>query len=55
MKIYRCVLGFLIVFFLVIGVVLIASQYSERRSIDGGTLIWRVEDGTNHRLCEACR
>ena len=51
MKIYRCVLGCLIAFFLVIGVIFLAAQYNERRSIDGGTLIWREENVTTHHIC----
>lgn len=46
MKIYRCVLGCLLVFFIICGVIFVASQYSQRRSIDGGTLVWRAEDVT---------
>ena len=51
MKIYRGVVGCLLVFFLVLGIIFIASQYDKRYSTDGGTLIWRVEDVTNHSLC----
>ena len=51
MKIYRCVIGCLLVFFIAIGVWYVVSCYGERRSIDEGTLIWRVEDGTDHSLC----
>ena len=51
MKIYRGFLGCLLVFFLVLGVIFLASQYNQRHSTDGGTLIWRVEDVRNHSLC----
>lgn len=40
MKIYRCFLGCLLVFFIVIGVLFIVSYTNEQRSTDEGTLIW---------------
>lgn len=40
MKIYRCFLGCLLVFFIVIGVLFIVSYTNEERSIDKGILIW---------------
>ena len=39
MKIYRCIIGSLLVFFIAIGVWYIASCYNERRSNQDGTLI----------------
>lgn len=41
MKIYRCFLGCLLVFFIVIGVLFIISHTNEQRSTEKGTLIWR--------------
>ena len=40
MKIYRCVLGILLAFFIIAGVWYIVSNYSERRSTDEGTLVF---------------
>lgn len=51
MKIYRAVLWCLLVVFISAAVIYMAYFYSEQRSTDGGTLIWRVEDVTNHCLC----
>ena len=51
MKIYRCVIGCLLVFFIAIGVWYVLSCYSEQRSIEDGLLIWRVEDVAEHSLC----
>lgn len=62
MKIYRCVIGGLLVFFLIISVWYIASCVNEQRSIDGGTLIFYSEEQkevvkgvgevvTGHGLC----
>ena len=43
MKIYRCIIGGLLVLFLVIGVWYIASCVNEQRSIQDGTLIYQTE------------
>ena len=43
MKIYRCVIGCLLVFFLAVGVWYIASSVNERNTTDGGTLIFQSE------------
>lgn len=51
MKIYRCVIGCLLVFFLVVGVWYIATNINEQRSIEDGLLIWREEDVTDYGLC----
>lgn len=40
MKIYRCIIGGLMVFFIIIGVWYIVSCYDEQRSMDDGTLIY---------------
>ena len=42
MKIYRCVIGCLLVFFLVISVWYMVSCINEQRSTDGGTLIYHL-------------
>ena len=41
MKIYRCIIGGLLVLFLAIGVWYIASCIGEQRSTHDGTLIYR--------------
>lgn len=53
MKLYRCVIGGLLVIFLAIGVWYMVSNYNEQRSINGGTLIWRGEEAfvTGNSLC----
>lgn len=51
MKIYRCVLGCLLVVFLVIGALFVMSYINEHRSVEDGTLIWRDEYATNCDLC----
>lgn len=53
MKIYRCVVGCLLVFFIAIGVWYMVSCYNEQRSIEDGTLIWRGEEVhvASHSLC----
>ena len=51
MRIYRCVIGCLFVLFIVISVWYVVSCYNEQQTIDKGTLIWRVEDDTNHSIC----
>lgn len=51
MKIYRAVLWCLLVVFIIAAVIYMAYFYNEQRSTNGGTLIWRVEDVTNYRLC----
>ena len=40
MKIYRCVLGILLAFFVIVGVWYVVSNYNERRSTDKGTLVF---------------
>lgn len=40
MKIYRCIIGGLMVFFIIIGVWYIVSCYNEQRSMYDGTLIY---------------
>ena len=64
MKIYRCFLGCLLVFFIVIGVLFVVSHINEQRLDDKGTLIWEKEiedvnekrgvggDVTGYCLCE---
>lgn len=45
MKIYRCVLGILMVFFIIVGVWYVVSCYDEQRSTKDGTLIYeQIED-----------
>ena len=51
MKIYRCIIGCLLVFFLVIGVWYIATSINEQRSIEDGLLIWREENVADYGLC----
>ena len=51
MKIYRGVLWCLLVVFIVAAIVYVAYFYSEERSTDGGTLIWRVEDVSGNSIC----
>lgn len=51
MKIYRCILGCLLAFFIILGVWYVVSNINEQRSIDEGTLIWRVEDVADYHLC----
>ena len=51
MKIYRCILGCLLVVFIVLGVWYVVSNIYEQRSIEDGTLIWRVENVTDYRIC----
>ena len=51
MKIYRCIIGCLLVFFFAIGVWYVVSCYDKGQSISEGTLIWRVEDGADHSIC----
>ena len=52
MKIYRCVIGCLMVLFIAIGIWYIVSCYYEQGSTKDGTLIWRgVEDGADYNLC----
>lgn len=43
MKIYRCILGCLLVFFIVIGVLYVYAHYNEQRSMKDGTLVFRSE------------
>lgn len=51
MKIYRCIIGGLLAIFIIFGVWYIVSNISEQRSIDDGTLIWRVEHVADYHLC----
>ncbi len=62
MKIYRCVIGCLLVFFLVVGVWYIVSCVNEEHKTDGGTLIFQFKEQnemvkgverivTGHDLC----
>lgn len=67
MKIYRCVIGSLLVLFIAIGIWYVASYYDEHRSIEDGVLIWYQEQDwnrsmrgdaervTDHDLCEGIR
>lgn len=43
MKIYRCVIGLLMAFFIIVGVWYVVSCYDEQRSIEDGILVWQVE------------
>ncbi len=45
MKIYRCFLGCLLVFFIAIGVIFIVSYINEHRSVEDGVLIWEYNIG----------
>lgn len=51
MKIYRFIIGGLLVVFIAVTIIYIAYFYNEQRSIENGTLIWRVEHVANHDLC----
>lgn len=51
MKIYRWIIGVLLVVFLIVTVVYIAYFYNENRSIENGTLIWRKDNVTYYDLC----
>ena len=51
MKIYRFVLWCLLVIFIAATVIYIAYFYNQQRLIDGGTLIWRVEDVSGYSIC----
>lgn len=66
MKIYRCVIGGLLVFFIAIGVWYVVSCLDEQRSYDKGILIWEQnrendcvgqqmrgveKDVTDHSIC----
>lgn len=51
MKIYRCVVGVLLVLFLAIGVWYVYSNVYEQRSIDDGILIWEDKSVSGYRLC----
>ena len=42
MKLYRCMLGVLLVFFVALAVVFAISFYNEQRSIEDGILILEV-------------
>ena len=64
MKIYRCIVGALLVLFLAIGVWYVYSNVYERRSTDDGILIFHQKDieemvkgeeagVTGHGLCES--
>ena len=44
MKIYRCLIGCLLVFFIVVGVWYIVSCINERQTTEGGTLIFQSEE-----------
>ena len=63
MKIYRCIVGVLFVFFIAVAVMFIFSHISEHGSDRKGTLVWRNNvsvvacmggeggDVTNHSIC----
>lgn len=51
MKIYRGVLWGLLVISIVVAVIYVSYFYNEQRSIDGGTLIWRVENVSGNGIC----
>ena len=52
MKIYRCVLGVLLVFFITLAVIIGFSYYSERRSIEEGILILEENRSKEYMLRE---
>ncbi len=51
MKLYRYIVGSLLVIFIIVTVIYIAYFYDERRSVEDGTLIWRGENVTSYDLC----
>lgn len=51
MKIYRSILWGLLVISIVVAVIYVSYFYNEQRSIDGGTLIWRVENVSDNSIC----
>ena len=62
MKLYRCFLGILLVFFIALAVLYITAVYNEQRSIEEGILVYHLEvqenqlkggesDVTGHSLC----
>ena len=55
MKLYRCFIGVLLVFFITLAVLYLGTMYNERRSIEEGILIFYLEGGTDigigHGLC----
>lgn len=54
MKLYRCMLGVLLVFFITLAVIFGVSYYNERRSIEDGILILgEIESVKGEKQCVA--
>ena len=51
MKIYRRIIGGLLVIFIAATLIYIGYFYNEKRSVEEGTLIWRGENVTSYDLC----
>ena len=51
MKIYRRIIGGLLVIFIAATLIYIGYFYNEKRSVEEGTLIWRGENVTSFDLC----
>ncbi len=43
MKLYRCVIGGLLAFFITIGILYVVSYYEQEHSTEDGTLIFQYE------------
>ena len=55
MKLYRCFIGFLLVFFITLAILYVGSIYNEQRSIEDGILIYQLKGGEDigagHSIC----
>ena len=60
MKLYRCLIGGLLAFFITIGVLFVVSYYEKEHSTEDGTLIFQYEQPergdksvASDRVCES--